>query len=107
MKSIPFILITCLLFCSCRKTTTLTQAEITAQKLTQFLGTSSGSYTNGAGLYVANNAGYLIYSATSFSISSDGYITVSASNNTSITYNLQYLKDYYTFGNSIELEFAF
>src|SRR3954467_12966388 len=113
MKQILSVcLLSILIFVSaCTKTATSpTQGALTAQKLISVLGTSSGTLENGRVIYANNNAGYLIYTATTYNISSDGYITLSSSNQNTYTYNLTFLKGYsvYEIGtNNIRLDFSF
>ena len=96
--------------CSCQKTSVSpTQAQLTAQKLTGLLG-SSGTFAGGRVIYVNNNTGSLVYTATSFNISSDGFITLSASGQYTQTFNLAFLTNYtvYNVGtDNVELDFSF
>ena len=83
-----------LLFACTKSSDSPTQAELTAQKLVTVFGSSSGTFSNGRVIYLSNNAGYVILTATTYKISSEGYITVSASGQDPITFNLEYLKDF-------------
>lgn len=107
MKNLFIIIsLTTLIFISsCSKNDTdQTQAELTAAKLIKLFGSTSGTLTNGI-IYINNETGKTVSSSASYSISSDGYITIN-----SISFNLTYLTYYYVFSTSspigYELDFT-
>jgi hypothetical protein len=92
MKKILFIfLISALFLSACKKNETdQTQAELTAAKLIKLFGSSSGSLPSGNAIHIVNESGKSSTTSSSFSISSDGFITIGDSFN-SCSYNLSYL----------------
>lgn len=111
MRKLLFTLPALLLLIACTKNTALpTQAQLTATKLVQLFGSTSGNLGNGTVVYVVDNTGHIINTATPFNISSDGYIILWTSGQDPVTYNLDYLTRYsrYSYGtNNFELDFSF
>ena len=96
-KTLLILILPFFLLCSCvKKYETATQAQLTAQRLISALGSPSGTPTNNITITMHNNAGHIVYTATIYTISSDGFITLSNPNQSPVIYNLGYLKSYET-----------
>src|SRR5438309_9610583 len=111
MRKVLLLVFAAFWMMGCSEQTTLpTQAQLTAQKLTETLGADRDSFTGGRVMYLYRAGGALIYTATAYWITSDGFINVSAGGADNYTYNLDYLTSFsiYPAGTrNVSLYFSF
>ena len=101
MKYILALSIMSLVVLSCSKESiSPTQGQVTATKLKNDISTKGAKITS---IDVTTNNGLTHFSGTSYSITSDGFITVSDANGTIMTYNLGQLKSYQFYVSNSQL----